>query len=58
MVPPGTRSETILRPGATRSGLAMPSLVGRGTDQDGITSSDAETVPLSSEAPIVRTSGS
>src|SRR5258708_25789106 len=55
---PGTRTETILRPGATRSGLARPSAVGPTLDHDGMLSSDGAAVLLSSEAPTVSTSGS
>src|ERR1700716_69099 len=55
---PGTRTETILRPGATRSGLVRPSAVGPTLDHVGRLSSAAAAVPLSSEAPTVRMSGS
>ena len=56
---PGTRTETILRPGATRSGLVEA--IRRGADarpgRDACRRL-ATTVPLSSEAPTVSTSGS
>src|SRR5438270_7785246 len=58
IVLPGTRTETILRPGATTSGFATPSSVGPSLDQVGITSSEVDDVPDSSVAPTVTTSGS
>src|SRR5579859_6920280 len=58
MVLPGTRTDTIIRPGATRSGLAMWSAVGPSLDQLGMTSSLVLGVPDSSAAPAVTTSGS
>ena len=58
MVLPGSRTDTRVTPGATRSGLACPSWVGPRLEKGMITSSDLSSVALPSIAPTVTTKGS
>src|SRR5215471_3588284 len=58
MFEPGDRLETTERPGASRSGLAKPSLVGPLLENDASLSSLLNTVVLSLLAPTVMTKGS
>src|SRR5213075_1589848 len=58
MLEPGERLETSERPGASRSGLARPSLVGPLLENDASLSSTVATVVLSLLDPTVITNGS
>ena len=55
---PGARLDTMLTPGATRSGLGTPSPVGPQLENGATRSSELSTVPRRSAAPTVRTKGS
>ena len=58
MVVPAARSDTMVIPGATTSGLATPSGVGPSLEKAAILSSFLSIVFLRSAAPTVRTKGS